>query len=86
MNISTLIVAIKLKGEYKIKETVIYTYGGDSIVRMHFDGRFNIADMIVKRDKGMTTRLMKAATTYPSVNSDPTAITLCSAMMKLLNG
>ena len=49
MNISTLIVAIKLKGEYKIKETVIYTYGGDSIVRMHFDGRFNIADMIVKR-------------------------------------
>ena len=59
MNISTLIVAIKLKGEYKIKETVIYTYGGDSIVRMHFDGRFNIADMIVKRDKGMTTRLMK---------------------------
>ena len=59
MNISTLIVAIKLKGEYKIKETVIYTYGGDSIVRMHFDGRFNIADMIVKIDKGMTTRLMK---------------------------
>mgnify|MGYP000562434528 CR=1 FL=1 len=86
MNISTLIVAIKLKGEYKIKETVIYTYGGDSIINMHFDGHYDFANMIVKRKQAKYTKLIHAATTYPSVNSDPTAITLCSAMMKLLNG
>jgi hypothetical protein len=71
MNISTLIVAIKLKGEYKTKETVIYTYGGDSIVRMHFDGRFNIADMIVKRKQAQYKKLIHAVTSDTFI-ADPT--------------